>query len=121
MAPDNAEIWLTVGPAGDAAGVARRTAFRWVALRLLTIREVSGRRCIEVGALRRLALARHNAKGMAPNAASPDPSDETVAAPHPAPEQEALLALSESMANVEELLAGLVLRLDGIERTLGLR
>lgn len=121
MSLHSTETWLPVGPAATAAGVARRSAFRWVQAGLIPVRTEGNQRCIEVNALRRLGEARQGATQPAQIRATPRNPDETATIPHPGLEDEALLALSVSMSNVEELLAGLVLRLGGIERMLRLR
>lgn len=115
------EEWLPIGTAADAAGVARRTAFRWVRASLVPVRPLGRRRCIEVGALRRVAAERQCATGTALNHATAAHPDETNAPPLPSFEPDAVVALSESVANVEELLNSLAIRFGAIERALGLR
>lgn len=115
------EVWLCIGAAAEAAGVARRSAFRWIGRGAIPVRRVGPRRLVEVGALRLFAERRGRAKGVAlfrANGSAPG-----CAAPPPLPtaEQEAQMAAVTSVLLIEEQVAALWPRIDRIERALGLR
>jgi hypothetical protein len=118
-ATDGTAVWFTIGSAADAAGVPRRSAFRWAAASLIPVRVIASRRCTEVAALRLFAVGRRGTRAMAPMQATPD--GESVAPPSLPPAEETIAALSEGLICAQEQGLALLDRVDRIERALGLR
>jgi hypothetical protein len=121
-ATDATEVWFTVGTAADAAGVPRRSAFRWAAAGRIPVRMIGPRRCTEVGALRLFAASRGGTRAMAPMQATPH--GESATPPSVPPDEdttEAIAALSEGLVCAQEQALALLNRVDRIERALGLR
>ncbi len=117
MAPNNANLWHTIGVAADVAGVARRSAFRWAARGALPVHKIGQRRYVEVGALRRFAANRGNRAIVAPGQAT-KPSE--VGGPPPQ-DEETLDALSEGLTAAQEMVQALFSRVERLERLLGAR
>lgn len=114
------EVWLSIGAAAEAAGVARRSAFRWVARAAIPTRLVGRRRLVEVGALRLFAANRGRATRAALFSATGGSTDCSAPPPRSTPEHEALLAAAVSVTLVEDQVAALWPRIERIERALGL-
>lgn len=114
VAPDGTERWLTIGLAARAAGVSRRTAFRWASLGIIPVRQAGTRRCIEVGALHRLTLNRVPAARVQPLGGA-----EAANSPSPT-EADTLAALSEGLVVAQEMTNSLFNRVARLERLAGL-
>ncbi len=117
--------WMSITAAADAAGVSRRSAFRWVERGHVPCRVAGTRRVVAVEALRGFAASHHPGNratqpDLAPNPAT---SGETGDAPPPPADGEigeALETLSVQCTGNSEQIAALWTRLENLERHLGL-
>ena len=117
--------FLPISAAADAAGVSRRTVFRWLEHGHVPCRVLGARRVVAVEALRRFAASHHtgNRASRPDLALNPATSGETGDAPPPPADGEfgeALEALSVQCTVNGEQVAALWNRVENLEHHLGL-
>ncbi len=105
--------WKTVGRAAAAAGVARRSAFRWAASGTVQTRKEGRRRLVEVSDLRTLAM-----NSFANSAMALDGTVEAFPGPEYGHKPLQGPSLASALVRVEEQLAALWARLERLERAL---
>ena len=114
------EEWLAPGAAARAAGVSRRSTWRWISLGLVPVRESDGHRYVQVQALKERARARSHGTHGVPGADAAPVATTRERVPLPPATAAGEEPLAVRVEVLRDLVHALVLRIEHVERHFGL-